>query len=144
VDDYGVDLGEIARVIERAEVLVVRLQVVHRRILVDFRTSDSDGPFVQAVAPATSVEERFRSLKSLRPNFALPDRIMSFAWPRGVTALAEAGIADLIRDRLAGHDDALTQLDEALTVLTAEEQSTMIAAIRGGEGFQTIWEREPS
>ena len=129
MDDYGVDLDEIGKVIERADVLVVRFQVVQRRILVDFRTSAEAGPLVRAVAPAASAEERFRSLKALRPSLPLPERIMSFLWPRSVGAMADAGV---------------DELDTAFGELLAEEHATLVAAIRGGEGFQTLWEREPS
>ena len=145
MDDYGVDLDEIGRVITRAEVLVVRFQVVHRRLLIDFRTTANAGPLVCAVAPASSAEERFRTLKSLRPGFPLPERIMSFLWPRGVGAMADAGVLDRIRDRLLGIDNAMGEdLDGAFGELLEEERATLIAAIRGGEGFQTLWEREPS
>ena len=145
MDDYGVDLAEITRVIERAEVLVVRFQVVQKRLLIDFRSAQSDGPLIKAVAPAPSVEERFRSLKALRPNFPLPDRIMSFLWPRSVTAMDDAGILASIRDRLLATDSALEpQIAQAFAEAVQEERATLSAAVRGGEGFQTIWERDPS
>ena len=145
VDDYGADLDEIARVIDRAEVLVVRFQVVQLRILVDFRRDEEHGPLVRTVAPVSSVEERFRSLKGLRPDFPSPDRIMSFLWPRGVNAMADAGVLDRIGDRLLGIDaDAGEALKTAFHELVDEERATLIAAIRGGEGFQTIWERSAS
>ncbi len=145
MDDYGVDLAEITRVIERAEVLVVRFQVVQKRLLIDFRSAQSDGPLIKAVAPASSVEERFRSLKALRPNFPLPDRIMSFLWPRSVTAMDDAGILASIRDRLLATDSALEpQIAQAFAEAVQEERATLSAAVRGGEGFQTIWERDPS
>ena len=145
MDDYGVDLDEIARVIERAEVLIVRFQVVQRRILVDFRSAGAEGPLVRAVAPVSSVEDRFRSMKALRPDFPLPERIMSFLWPRSVKAMADAGVLDRVRDRLLGIDTDLQEpLEAAFRELVDEEQATLVAAIRGGEGFQTIWEREPS
>lgn len=145
MDDYGVDLDEIGSVIERADVLIVRFQVVQRRILVDFRSSGEDGPLVRGVAPAASVEERFRSLKTLRPGFPLPERIMSFLWPRSVGTMADAGVLDQIRARLLSLDAGIGEdLDTAFGELLAEEHETLVAAIRGGSGFQTLWEREPS
>jgi hypothetical protein len=144
VDDYGVDLDEIGRVIDRADVLIVRFQVVQRRILIDFRSVGNEGPLARAVAPASSTEERFRSLKALRPDFPAPDRIMSFLWPRSVAAMSDAGVLDRIRDRLLGIDaDSGEQLETAFQELVDEDRATLIAAIRGGQGFQTIWERNP-
>lgn len=143
VDEYGVDLEEITRVIEKAEVLVVRFQIIDKRLLVDFRVSERSGPLFKAVAPASSVEARFRSLRTLRPDFALPDQILSFLWPRGVGAFADAGVLRLLADRLeAARPGEVAQLvKDTYGELLHEEAETLRAAIRGGEGFQTLWER---
>lgn len=65
MDDYGLDLEEVARVIDAADVLVVRFAILDKRLLVDARTSESEGPMVAVVPKANSVEERFKSLKKL-------------------------------------------------------------------------------
>ena len=44
------------------------------RLLVDFRANANTGPLLKVVARAESVEDRFRSIKRLRPEFAVPDR----------------------------------------------------------------------
>ena len=143
MDDYGVDLEEITHVIERADVLIVRFQVVEKRFLVDFRTSDGEGPLVKAVPPAASVEERFRSLRTLRPRFPLPERVLSFLWPRSLTMFQKAGVLELLAKRLAGVEPPAEEgaIGEAFEALLSEERATVEAAIRGGEGFQTLWER---
>jgi len=48
-DDYGVDLDEVYKVIEAADVLVVRFQIIQQRLLVDFRTKAGIGPFAAVV-----------------------------------------------------------------------------------------------
>ena len=143
MDDYGVDLEQIIRVIDRAEVLIVRMQVIDQRLLVDFRTTASEGPLVQTVAKVGSREERFRSLKALRPSFSLPARIHSFLWPRGLTSLEQAGMLDRIRERLrrSGFPAALEAASVAFDELRAEERAVLHDAIRGGQGFRTLWER---
>ena len=143
MDDYGVDLEEITHVIERADVLIVRFQVVEKRFLVDFRTSAGEGPLVKAVPPAASVEERFRSLRTLRPRFPLPERVLSFLWPRSLTMFQKAGVLELLAKRLAGVEPPAEEgaIGEAFEALLSEERATVEAAIRGGEGFQTLWER---
>ena len=146
MDEYGVDLAEIERVIDTAEVLVVRFQAVEARLLLDFRTSGSDGPLIKVVPRAGSVEERFRGLKKLRPAFALPDRILSFLWPRAMVAFEESGVLGRLERRLQGLGGAEAQgaCAEAYMALRREESSVLAAAIRGGDGFQTLWERSPA
>lgn len=140
-DDYGVDLDEVTRVIERAEVLVVRFETLEKRLLVDFRTSATDGPAVALVERVNSAEERFRHLKSMRPRFALPDRIMSFPWPRAVRALEDAGVWTKMRDRLLQLGAQETEVDAVQGALHEEEAGILAAAIRGGARFRTLWER---
>jgi len=146
VDEYGVDLDEIGRVIDTADVLIVRFQAVEARLLLDFRTTSSDGPLIKVVPRTGSVEERFRSLKKLRPAFALPERILSFLWPRGVSALEESGVLGRLERRLEelGGAQAQAACAEVYLALRREESSVLAAAIRGGDGFQTLWERDPA
>ena len=140
-DDYGVDLDEILRVIDRAAVLIVRFDVLEPRLLVDFRANPPDTPIIQLVDRVSSAEERFRHLKSLRPRLPLPERIMSFPWPRAIAAFDESGIWEKIEVRLIslGADpDHVTRIQQQLH---DGERAVTIAAITGGEGFRTIWER---
>ena len=143
VDDYGADLDEIARVIERADVLIVRLQVIQSRLLVDFRTSPAAEPLIKAVPPAGSVEERFRSLLRLRPTLPRPERIVSFLWPRSLRSLEEAGVQRRISERVVKIGGARFQevCDAVFGELREEEAGVLRAAIQGGDGFQALWER---
>jgi hypothetical protein len=140
--DYGIDLDEVRRVIDAAEVLVVRFSVTDRRLLVDTRTSEDSGPMVKVVPPAATAEERFRSVKVLRPRFRVPERILTFHWPRHASALAESGVWEHLARRLvaAGHSGMAAECDEAFRQLLEEERAVEQAAIVGGEGFQTLWE----
>ena len=140
--DFGIDLNEVRRVIEAADVLVIRFSITDRRLLIDARTNDGEGPLVRVVPRAGSAEERFRSLKVLRPRFRVPERILTFHWPRHARALDESGVwAHLARRLVAlGHSDTAGQCDAALRQLVEEERRVEQAAIGGGEGFQTIWE----
>lgn len=140
-DDYGVDLDEILRVIERAAVLIVRFEVLEQRLLVDFRTDGSDGPIIALVDRVNSAEERFRHLKSLRPRMPLPERILSFPWPRAISTFDDAGVWERIADRLRGLGLDEEALDRTHRSLHDREAAVTRAAIRGSEGFRTIWER---
>ena len=98
-------------------------------------------PLVGVVPPAANAQERFRSLKVMRPRFRSPERILTFEWPRHARALAEAGLWEHIARRLValGWPETASQCDEAFCQLVEAERLVEVAAIRGGEGFQTLW-----
>jgi hypothetical protein len=110
-------------------------------LLVDARTNNEYGPMIKVVPRASSAEERFRSLKMMRPRFRVPQRIMTFQWPRHARALDESGIWEHLARRLCslGFSDTAGQCDEAYRELLREERQVEMAAIRGGEGFHTKW-----
>jgi hypothetical protein len=143
-NDYGIDLDEILKVVDAAEVVIIRFQMpVDRRLLIDARSTEVDPPLVKLVARASSVEDRFRSLKRLRPRLPLPDRIMSFQWPKHVKVLEESGVWGRIVRRMleSGHSNVQQMCDEVWRELVSAERKEEIAAITGGEGWQTLWER---
>jgi len=142
-NDFGLDLQEIVKVIDTAEVLVVRFAIVDKRLLVDARRNQAEGPLIKLVPRASSIEERFRHLKQIRPQFPLPERIMSFMWPRHVALLQASGVWQRIVDRLEalGHAGTHEECEAAYRELLAEERAQVMAAIRGESGYQSLWER---
>ncbi|MCA9822197.1 MAG: hypothetical protein KC482_04555 [Dehalococcoidia bacterium] len=143
-DDYGVELEEVFEIIEASEVLIVRFHLFSRRLLVDYRARPGQPPVIRVVAPAESIEERFRSIKEMRPNFALPEKVMSFYWPRTIRVLEESGTWGRIAGRFVavGGDDVSDEADIALRELQALERLEVAEAIRGGHQYQTMWERQ--
>lgn len=143
MDDFGLDIEEVTKVIESAHVLVVRFAIVDKRLLIDTRTTDQEGPFIGVVPKAGSIEERFKSLKRLRPRFPLPEKIMSFMWPRHMETFRKSGLWNRIEQRLVGLGDEsmVTRCDEVFDELILEEKLEILSAIRGGEGYQSLWER---
>ena len=143
-DDFGIDLDEVRRVIENSEVLIIRLETVGSRVLVDFRSNSTQPPFITRVPRVNSVEERVRAVKELRPAFPYPEKLMSFAWPRRVTVIAESGLWDVVRQRLEaiGGEAASEAAARVHRELLDEERREVVAAVRGGEGMRTIWQRE--
>jgi len=142
-NNFGLDLDDIFNLIETAEVILVRFQLVEQRLLIDARRNALEGPMICTVPRAGSSEERFRSLKRLRPRFAVPDRIVSFQWPRQVRSLQAAGVWDRIRGRLVQGeaDEMARRCDEVYAELERLEREETVAAIRGGEGYETVWDR---
>jgi hypothetical protein len=143
MDDFGLDMEEVTKVIESAQVLVVRFAIVDKRLLVDTRTNNKEGPFIGVVPKAGSVEERFKSLKRLRPRFPLPEKIMSFMWPRHMETFRNSGLWNRIEERLVslGGELLSERCNEVFGELIGEEKTEVLAAIRGGEGYQSLWER---
>ena len=142
-NDFGLDVQEIMKVVDTAEVLVVRFAIIDKRLLVDARHNEKEGPLIKLVPRADSVEERFRHLKQLRPRFPLPERIMSFMWPRHVELLQTSGVWQRIVDRLRvlGSGGIDEECEAVYRELLAEEKTQVLAAIRGEEGYQSLWER---
>ncbi len=140
-NDPGIDIAEVIGAIGAAEVMTFRFVIVGQRVLVDMRTSEIDGPMVKIVQRASSAEERFRSLKQLRPRFRLPDRIATISWPRYVASLGSCGVWDALLRRIAGTgfpqaaEDA-RRLFEELCSLERDEIRNAIS----GKGFETLWE----
>jgi hypothetical protein len=93
---------------------------------------------------AESVEDRFRSIKRMRPEFGFPEKVMSFAWPRSVPVLVASGAWGHLLARVetlggdVGHDLALLALHD----LEREERQEVNDAIVGADHYQTLWERQ--
>jgi len=138
------NLDEVKGVIDTAEVLVIRFAILEKRLLMDARHNEKEAPLLQLVSKASSVEERFRSLKQLRPDFTLPDKIMSFTWPRHVETFRVAGLWQRILDRLAasGHAGLEEQAEAVFQELVREETTEILTAIRGGDNYQSLWQRQ--
>jgi hypothetical protein len=143
MDDYGLDLDEVARVIDAAEVLVVRFAILDKRLLVDTRTGETEAPLITIVPKANSIEERFKALKKMRPRLPLPDKIMSFMWPRQMQTFRASGLWDKIESRLVslGGEQMIEACAAVFAELEREEKAEVVAAIRGGETYQSLWER---
>lgn len=143
MDDYGLDLDEVARVIDAADVLVIRFAILGKRLLIDARTSESEAPLIAVVPKASSVEERFKSLKKMRPRLPLPEKIMSFMWPRQMETFRASGLWDKIEARMVslGGEQMLKACQAAFEELERAEKTEVMSAIRGGETYQSLWER---
>ena len=143
MDEFGMDLDEVMEVIDTAEVLVIRFAILDKRLLIDARHDEVDGPLVKLVPKTSSVEERFRSLREMRSRFPLPEKIVSFSWPRQVETFRLAGLWARIVDRLiaSGHAGVKEQCEAIFGELVNEEKAEVMTAIRGGPSYQSLWQR---
>ena len=139
--EYSVDVEEILGVVRTAEVIIFRFLIISQRLLVDARFDREQGPLLKLVPAARSAEERFRSLRELRPGFKLPERITIIHWPKFVDRLEESGVWSGIERRVlaAGFEETETAVAGALAELKRHETDAVRRAIRG-DGYQTLWE----
>ncbi len=144
--DFGVDIEEMGRVFDEADVIVLRFHVIAQRLLLDMRAAPSDLPLIRLVPPVNNAEERYRYLERERPGMPLPDQITVVGWPRYVQVMQDTGLWQRITDRLLrqGGPDMQQYCDEAYREVRAAERAEVAAAIRGGEGYESLWERVAS
>ncbi|MSQ61647.1 MAG: hypothetical protein EXR43_03585 [Dehalococcoidia bacterium] len=140
-NDYGLDISEIIRTINSADVMTFRFLIISQRLLIDMRTNDLDGPLLTLVPRATSVEERFRSVKQLRPRFKTPENIISVWWPRYARGLSTSGVWEAILHRIVdlGFPEVAERAAEVLKEVCTLEHAEVRNAI-SGKGYHTIWE----
>jgi len=141
-NDYILNLDEILHTVESAEVVRIRFGLLDKRLLIDNRYSEFEGPMVKVVSRSGSSEESFRSLKRLRPRFPLPEKMTAIMWPKYVSTLQSTGVWSAIVARIerSGHADSTRQCNEVLAELLKLEKQEIRNAI-SGEGFQTVWQR---
>ncbi|MCL4240814.1 MAG: hypothetical protein KJ048_05620 [Dehalococcoidia bacterium] len=145
-NDFNVDLEEIASTIRTHEVVIVRFITVGQRLLLDFRASEIDGPVVRLVEPVRNVQERYKSLRQLRPRFGDPEKIVAVFWPRFARSLEETGVWRQIAERIieTGHAESVREAADVMAELMDLERGQQRAAIRGDELFKTLWSASPT
>ena len=141
-NDFAIDIDAILKVIDKADVITIRFLILPQRLLIDARCSESEGPLIKLVPRAASLEDRFKSIKQLRPRFRLPEKITAIWWPKHVRELLTSGVWDRIVQRLtsAGSPEMGEQCKEALEELIQQEQQEILNAV-SGEGYHCLWER---
>ncbi len=141
-NDYVLNLDDILHTVETADVVRIRFQLLDRRLVIDNRTSDVEGPLIKLVNRSGSSEESFRNLKRLRPRFPLPERMAAIFWPKYPNTMRTTGVWSAIVRRIeaTGFDDSVRQCDDVMREMLQLERQEIRNAI-SGEGFQTVWQR---
>jgi hypothetical protein len=139
-NEYYLDREAILRTVREAEVVAFRFVTIPMRLLVDNRFSDTEAPMMKLVPPAASAEERFKSLKALRPRFKLPKNISAIWWPRYIRTLRETGIWDAMVERSVsnGFAEMADECESLFEEMLRMERLEIVNAING-EGYRTLW-----
>jgi hypothetical protein len=139
-----IDFGELQKVVDNCDVFTIGFRMFPERLIVDTRSSDSEGPMVEVVEPVATVEERFFWLGQRRPSFGVPQQFTFFVWPHSVRHLDESGLGDIIRRRVYAEEETGEvgrQMAKATIRLQMLEQRATFDAIHG-RNYHTLWERE--
>jgi len=139
--DFRMDVDEINRNIDMAEVMGIYFPLIRKTLLVDPRSDAVDRPMIRIVPMANSMEERFRSLRRLRPRLPRPESITLIPWPKYVTSLKKLNIWDRLVQRFvnAGDMEAVRVCEETFNELVELEKVEIVEAIKG-ERYTTLWE----
>ena len=140
--DFRIDLDDLLKNVNTAEVITFYFPVLRKTILVDTRFTIDDPPMVRIVQMAGSLDERQRSLRKLRPQFSRPESITVVPWPKYVDSLVDLGVWSKVLERIAysGHKEAVQQCDEVLREIRRLEKNEL-AAVISGENYHTVWAR---
>ena len=142
-NDSAIDLDEVASILAEAEVLIVAFQICAQRLLIDLRADDTAPPLIELVEPVGSAAERARWLTARRPSLGSPRRSWFFMWPHSIDHLEASGLLSRVVDRI--HRDHGVDVGRDVRALLGElrqhERQFTLNAIRGAEGFETLWSR---
>lgn len=137
-----IDFEELRKVVEECDVFTVGFRLFPERMIVDTRSTETEGPMVEVVEPVNTVEERFFWLGKRRPAFSAPQRFTFFIWPHSIRYFEESGVAEMVRRRIYPvAPDSGDQMTESLDRLRALEREAVGDAITG-RNCHTIWPRE--
>ena len=148
INDNGLalDIEALVEAASETDVLVIGFDFMTERIVVDFR-ADGRGrsqPLLELAEPMADADERVALLADRRPSLPAPEHFLFFVWPHSTGTLTRSRVAERILGRL--HDehgmDFRPALARIVTDLRNAERAEQLAAIRGAEGFETIWSRD--
>lgn len=150
INDNGlaVDIEALVMAASESDVLVVGFDFMAERVVVDFRV-DSRGrslPLLELAEPMADAEERRAWLAVRRPALGAPERFLFFVWPHSIGTLMTSLVAERILARIQQEHglDYGVALTRIATGLRRAERAEQVAAIRGAEGFETIWSQADS
>ena len=148
INDNGLalDIEALVMAASETDVLVIGFEFVVERVVIDFRADRRAHslPLLELADPMADAEERAVWLADRRPALGAPERFLFFVWPHSIGTLTNSPVAERILGRLLDEHgvDFRLPLARIATGLRRAERAEQVAAIRGAEGFETIWERD--
>ncbi|GBD11220.1 hypothetical protein HRbin23_00872 [bacterium HR23] len=141
--EFTIDLQQMRAGLEQAEVLSLFFPLLRKTLVIDFRCTPEEPPLVRIAPMTSSLAERLRSVRRMRPHWPRPKKLLAVPWPRYVDSLFRLSVADALLERVAscGHPEAVTRCRIALEELRRLERKELGAVVRG-ENYHTIWARK--
>ena len=141
---YDIDIDAVIENVAEAEVVTFYFPVLRRTLLVDTRLDGSGSPLVSVVPMVSNTQERFDSLREMRPSLPRPESITMIQWTRRVESLCGAGVWDGLVRRLdqLGSATAIEAAQGCLDELRAAERDELSNVIKG-VGYHTMWGGAP-
>ncbi len=141
-----IDIGSMGSAVREADVIVVGFEFWPERLLIDLRP-DPDRqtpPLIEIVDPLPGVQERNIWLSARRPGVTPPDQFLFFTWPHSIGFLEESPLPRGVARRVQREQglDVRAQIGDVLAELARIEAREALAAVHGGEGYETVWSRE--
>src|SRR5207248_2827500 len=100
-----IDVGEVAGIVDKADVFLVGFANFSERLLVDTRSDERTRPLVKVVPSLGSFQERIFWLGQNRPTLGMPNAFSFIKWPHSPGFLVESGLWERIRERVNGGAD---------------------------------------
>jgi hypothetical protein len=143
-DDFGYELEEVLKNVDTAEVMSLFFPNLRQAIVIDARSSDTEGPMVRLLPMVASPQERLRSIHRMRPNFPRLNSLTLIPWPRYVDSLVSMGVWERLVRRFqdAGHREAVAACGVILEELRRLEKLELASVVRG-ENYHTVWSARP-
>lgn len=145
---YEIDIEAVIQNIDEAEVVTLHFPILRQTLLIDTRCTPPDrggvssGPLVRVVPMVNNTQERFETLREMRPGLPRPQSITMIPWARSVGALERAGVWGRVLARLVdcGDEQTLLAARRSYRQLRSFELAEMREAIVGRQ-YRTIWRR---
>jgi len=138
--DFGIDISELIKSIEDADVVSILFPSFRKSLVIDTRFSFEDRPLIKVMPMVSSIEERLKSVARLRPHFPRPSYLAVIPWFGYVDSLTNLGVWHVIMERLvdSAQKDSVKEFYEVMKQLKSMENEEMAEVIKGNR-YETIW-----
>jgi len=138
-----IDIEEVKENIEKAECMVIYFPLLERTLVLDPRFDAIEVPLIRIMPRANSVEERFKTLRRLRPRFPAPETITFVPWPKYIRSLKRLSVWAKIVKRIeaSGSLNSLMACEKAYGELLRLEAEETTKALKGDQ-YEPLWERK--